>query len=61
MPVDPQEKSKGYIRSYVFKMIETLLPKGIEEENVENGRLKMMELYGEKGEKRRGWIHVNQK
>ena len=60
MPVNPQEKSKGYIRNYVFHMIETLLPKGIEESNVSNGHLKMMELYGEP-EKRRGWIHVNQK
>lgn len=42
LPVDPRGKVTGDIKNYVFKMIETLLPNGTEEANVQAGNLKMM-------------------
>ena len=47
MPSDLNGKCDIDVKSYIFKMIETLLPKCIEEVNVSEGNLKMMELWGE--------------
>lgn len=42
------------MKSYLFGMIETMLPKCLEYE----GGLRMMELWGDEAGRRRGWVTV---
>ena len=61
MPSDLNGKCEKDLKNYLFKMIETLLPKGIEDSNVNNGTLKMMELWGSPDHARKGWVRVCEK
>lgn len=51
MPENPQAKCPLDTRKYIYKMIETMLPKCLENE----GELKMLELWGDSDSRRRGW------
>lgn len=54
MAEDPSGKCALDTKQYIYGMIETMLPKCLEEE----GELKMLELFGDEDSRRRGWITI---
>ena len=54
MAEDPSGKCALDTKQYIYGMIETMLPKCLEEE----GSLKMLEIFGDEDSRRRGWITV---
>ena len=62
MPIDPNGKCEPELKRYLYSMIETLLPEAliVEYKNKTELGFKMVELWGEKGYERRGWINIVQ-
>jgi hypothetical protein len=54
IPKNPEGKCEPELKKYLFLMIETMLPKCLEYSK----HLKMMELWGDGEERRRGWVTV---
>ena len=54
MPKNPNGKCELELKSYLFLMIETMLPKCLEFDK----SLKMMELWGDAEMRRRGWVTI---
>jgi hypothetical protein len=61
MPLRLGEKCSAELKGYICHMIETLLPECLSVQVEKEGvGLKMMELWGDREQCRRGWIHVVQ-
>lgn len=62
MPLSLDQKCAPDIKNYVYNMIETLLPDCliVTQKNKTQFGFKMLELWGDKGEPRRGWVSLIQ-
>jgi len=62
MPAKLEEKCDADLKSYIYNMIETLLPDclAVTQRKKNEFHYKMLELWGDKDEPRRGWISVVQ-
>lgn len=62
MPLKLGEKCEPDLKSYIYLMIETLLPDclAVKQKRKNDFAYKMLELWADKGQYRRGWISVVQ-
>lgn len=62
MPLKLGEKCAPDIKAYIYNMIETLLPEClvVQQKHKNEFAFKMMELWADKDQPRRGWIQVVQ-
>jgi hypothetical protein len=62
MPAKLSEKCEPELKAYIYNMIETLLPDClvIDQKKKNEYQFKMMELWADKNEYRRGWVSVVQ-
>ena len=54
MPEDPTAKCPSDTKRYIYGMIETMLPKCLENDR----ELRMLELWGDEDSRRRGWVTI---
>jgi hypothetical protein len=62
MPLQLGRKCEPDVKAYIYNMIETLLPEGLIVNINAKGEpeLRMMELWADRDEYRRGWVSVLQ-
>lgn len=60
MPLKLGKKCEPDLKAYIYLMIETLLPDClvINQKKKHEFGYKMLELWGDKGQYRRGWVNV---
>lgn len=60
MPLQLGQKCEPDLKAYIYNMIETLLPEGLilNLDSQGNPQFRMMELWADKEEYRRGWLSV---